>query len=188
MFHTSTVERFDISHWYCEEIRCFTLLLWRDSMFRAGTVERFDVSQWYCGEIRRFTMVLWRDSTFHNAASFRSCFCRSCGQHKFHQCEQHHVASIACVGFSRLLIQQQKHRLYFDPFCSPYLKQTVTEGITTSNGGQQRAKPIQYLFHVIYTTAFPFQVNDYSKVRGARARHEYPFNSLDCVTSEVILA
>ena len=57
MFHTGTVKRFDVSHCYCGEIRCFALVLWRDSTFHNGTVVRFDVSQWYCGEIRRFTML-----------------------------------------------------------------------------------------------------------------------------------
>ena len=58
MFHTGTVERFDVSHWYCGEIRCFTPVLWRDSMFHTGTVERFDVSHWYGSEIRGLTLVL----------------------------------------------------------------------------------------------------------------------------------
>ena len=66
MFPSGTVERFDVSHWYCGEIRRITLVLWRDSTFHTEAVERFDISHWYCGEIRRFTMVLWRDSTFHN--------------------------------------------------------------------------------------------------------------------------
>ena len=149
MFHTSTVERFD----------CFTLVLWRDLMFHTG-MKKFDVSQWYCREIRCFTLVLWRDSTFHNGTVERfdgnQCCVTQVSLLPVVQISQvplvwtaSHVSSIACVFFfsfssPRLLIQQQNHRLYFDPFCSPYLKQTVTEGITTSNGGQQRVKPIQY--------------------------------------------
>ena len=138
MFPNGTVERFDVSHWYCGEIRRFTLVLWRDSTFHTGTVERFDVSQWYCGEIRRESML--RHSGL--ASACRADIASSIS-----------VDSIICLEyrvrvffflFPRLLIQQQNHRLYFDPFCSPYLKQTVTEGITTSNGGQQRVKPIQY--------------------------------------------
>ena len=46
MFHTGTVERLVFSIWYGREyrgeIRCFTLVLWRDYTFYTGTVERFD--------------------------------------------------------------------------------------------------------------------------------------------------
>ena len=57
-FHNGTVERFDVSQWYCGEIRRFTMVLWRDSTFHNGTVERFDVSHWYGSEIRGLTLVL----------------------------------------------------------------------------------------------------------------------------------